>query len=200
MSKPATMPPKAHVALALCAATLLLGALAAPARLAVRDDGFDRLIGRWSCAGAFVTSGKPIASSIAFARDPSTGALIVRHDDTAPNVYHALEIWTAGQGATPFRAAIANSGGMRWFASEGWSGDRIAWSRSEHGAPQERFVYALAPGGGLRVEWWIARGATPFALGDRLQCRRDQAPAAPSAHRRGSGQAPFSRSIRAETQ
>ena len=88
---------------------------------ALAADGFDPLVGHWSCDGYFVKSGKKIVSTLNVSRDAATAALIVRHDDTAPNVYHAIEVWTSTEGAAPFRAAIANNGGMRWYTSDGWS-------------------------------------------------------------------------------
>jgi hypothetical protein len=143
---------------------------AAPALAA--EDGFDRLVGRWNCDGYFVKSGKKIASTLDVTRDAATDALIVRHDDTAPSVYHALEVWTSTRGAAPFRAAIANNGGMRWFASDGWTDNSIVWSRSGQGEPEERFAYSIGAQGDLQVDWLIARPGEALALGDRLTCRK----------------------------
>lgn len=139
---------------------------------ALAPDGFDPLIGGWACAGYFVGSGRRIESALAFTRDAGTGALVVRHDDSAPNVYHALEVWTSTRGAAPFRAAVANDGGMRWFHAAGWTDGTLTWSRPEEGPPVEQFAYSLQPGGQLQVDWLIARNGAPITLGDRLTCRK----------------------------
>ncbi|MFA6113406.1 MAG: hypothetical protein WC729_05425 [Sphingomonas sp.] len=154
------------------AALAALWAMAGTAGPAGAADGFDRLVGRWSCDGYFVKSGAKIASSLDVTRDPATGALIVRRDDSAPNVYHALEVWTSTRGAAPFRAAIANNGGMRWYVSDGWVDGSIVWSRSGQGEPEERFAYAIGAQGDLQVDWLIARPGEALALGDRLACRK----------------------------
>jgi len=135
-------------------------------------DGFDPLVGHWSCDGYFVKSGKKIVSTLDVSRDAATAALIVRHDDTAANVYHAIEVWTSTQGAAPFRAAIANNGGMRWYTSDGWVDGTIVWSRSGQSEPEERFAYRVDAQGDLVVDWLIARPGEALALGDRLNCRR----------------------------
>lgn len=137
---------------------------------AATPDGFDPLIGEWACEGYFVGSGRKIESVIAFARDASTGALIVRHDDSAPNVYHALEVWTSTRGVAPFRAAVANNGGMRWFHATGWADGTLTWSRPEGGEPVEQFAYSLQPDDRLQIDWMIARNGAPLTLGDRLTC------------------------------
>lgn len=149
---------------------MMAGTASAQAR---GDDGFDPLVGRWTCDGYFVKSGKKIASLVEISRDAPSRALIVRHDDSAPNVYHALELWTSTAGAAPFRAAIANESGMRWYVSAGWIGDRLAWSRPDGANPEEQFIYILDPAAGtFQIDWLIARnGGTP-TLGDRLTCRR----------------------------
>lgn len=135
-------------------------------------DGFDPLLGEWACDGYFVESGRRIVSALAFTRDASTGALIVRHDDSAPNVYHAMEVWTSTRGVAPFRAAVANNGGMRWFHASGWTDGTLTWSRPEEEEPIEQFAYSLQSDGRLQVDWMIARNGAPLTLGDRLTCAK----------------------------
>ncbi|MGY4397217.1 hypothetical protein ACVWZA_002411 [Sphingomonas sp. UYAg733] len=43
-------------------------------------DGFDALVGGWTCDGYFVKSGKKVASVLDISRDVASRALIVRHD------------------------------------------------------------------------------------------------------------------------
>jgi hypothetical protein len=158
-----------HVAgIAVAAALGLCGV----ARAAEPPAPLAALAGEWACAGHFVPSNRPIASTISIRRDAPTGALIVRHDDLAPAAYHALEIWTA-QPDHGFRAAISDGyTGMRWFASEAWAGDVLTWTRPEQGPPTERFAYTLEPGGTLRVDWSVARAGAPLTLGDTLVCHK----------------------------
>ncbi|QNA85227.1 hypothetical protein G4G27_15390 [Sphingomonas sp. So64.6b] len=152
---------------------LALGWSLAAAAQAPTGDGFDALVGGWTCDGYFVKSGKKIASVLDIRRDAASRALIVRHDDSAPNIYHALEIWTSTKGAPPFRAAIANDSGMRWYVSAGWIGDTLTWSRPDSTKPEEQFVYTLnRVAGTLQIDWLIARDGAAPTLGDRLTCRR----------------------------
>lgn len=153
-------------------AALLSAAVMGEESPAPAVDGFDRLIGEWACDGYFVESGRRIVSALTFTRDATTGALIVRHDDSAPNVYHAMEVWTSTRGIAPFRAAVANNGGMRWFHATGWVDGMLTWSRPEGGEPAEQFAYSFQPDGRLQVDWMIARNGAPLTLGDRLSCTK----------------------------
>ncbi len=156
-----------------CLAMVALGCSSASSAQAPAGDGFDAMAGGWTCDGYFVKSGKKIASALDIRRDAASRALIVRHDDSAPNIYHALEIWTSTKGAPPFRAAIANEGGMRWYVSAGWIGDTLTWSRPDATKPEEQFAYTLdRVAGTLRIDWLIARDGAAPTLGDRLTCRR----------------------------
>lgn len=127
--------------------------------------------GRWSCEGHFIPSNRPLASDMTFRRS-ETGALIKSHQDRPPGRYAAEETWGPSP-AGMFRASIAsNPTGVRWFTSEGWSGDRWTWTRHTAGdEPAERFVYVRVDEERMDVEWWATRPAG-LELGDILHCNR----------------------------
>ena len=134
---------------------------------------FAGLEGRWRCAGRFVASATPIASNLSITPDPASGALVVRHDDTAPFPYHSLEVWTADPGGGGLHAAVADrSGGLRVFRSPPLQGGVIAFARPEGASPKEEFRYTLKSGDVLQVDWSVARPGQPLQLGDTLTCTR----------------------------
>jgi hypothetical protein len=127
--------------------------------------------GRWACSGSFVTSGKPIASTIVATWDAPTEALILHQDDAPPNAFHALELW-GGDGAGGFRAAISDAySGVRWLNAAGWQDDRLTWTRMQGSKPAERFVFTRPKAGAFTVEWSPVKADT-FVPGDRLTCSK----------------------------
>jgi hypothetical protein len=134
-------------------------------------QSFQFFVGRWSCAGHFVANGAEIKSTETFTYDAPTATLSVRHDDLAPNKYHAVELW--GAGGSEYRNTTGDAySGIRWFRSPGFVGDRLSWTRNDgRGAPAERFTY-LRQGARMGIEWWIAKPGAWLALGDTLDCRR----------------------------
>ena len=130
---------------------------------------FQALVGKWTCAGTFASSGKPVASVIDIRLDAATGALVVHHDDLPPNGFHDMELWGPAKGGG-FRATIADSySGIRWLTSPGWRDGALEWTHSEAGAPVERFSYAFAGPGKFKLEWFLVRDGQP-TLGDSLLC------------------------------
>lgn len=143
-----------------------------PAATAGQRDGFGMLEGEWRCEGHFVSSGKKLSSVIGIHMDAATGALVVRHDDRAPGVYHALEIWAANGGRSGFSAAIDDQhSGMRWLQSPGWQGTSLVWTRYEDGNAAEQFAYRILPSGLLNVDWSTSADG-PMSLGDTLTCTK----------------------------
>lgn len=140
----------------------------------IPNDGLDRFVGSWTCSGHFVPSNRPISATLAITRDPSTDAIIIRHDDVAPGRFHSIELWTANRPSLGFRASVAdNFTGTRWFVSPGWDGDVLRWSRPDTDKPTEQFVYTAVGQDRMRIDWNIVRGANPLTLGDTLDCRRE---------------------------
>ena len=155
----------------MIAALALLAASAQPVAVSAADR-FDALVGGWTCRGHFIKSGSPLASRLVITRDAGTMALVIHHDDLPPTTYKSLETWTMLADGS-FRAAVASAGNMRWYSATGWQSDTLAWTRSEGAAPVEQFAYTLTGPGKMRVDWSIARGGGPLALGDTLDCVRD---------------------------
>jgi hypothetical protein len=132
-------------------------------------------VGSWSCAGHFIDNGAEIKSTMTFVWDAETKTLTVHHDDLAPNRYHALELWGVANAAKEFRNSIGDAySGIRWYTSPGFAGESLSWTRSENGAPLERFIYTRKNPAQMTVEWWIVRPAGSLALGDTLDCRRTE--------------------------
>lgn len=132
----------------------------------------DYFIGTWDCAGHFPASGKAIASTIRFDRDPAVKAVVKHHDDRPPFNYHATELWVYQPPAGSFSAAIAdNFGAIREFRSGGWKGGELTW-QSAGVEPAQRFVYRMLDGGTLRLDWDVSKDGTRYAVGDTLTCKR----------------------------
>ncbi|HEY2682631.1 MAG TPA: hypothetical protein VGI93_03915 [Steroidobacteraceae bacterium] len=152
-------------------AAVLIGTLSANASAEPHMQSFQYFVGRWSCAGHFVANGAEIKSTVTFTYDAPTATLSVRHDDLAPNKYHAVELW--GAAGSAYRNTMGDAySGIRWFRSPGFVGDRLSWTRNDGtGAPAERFTY-LRQGARMGIEWWIAKPGAGLALGDTSDCRR----------------------------
>jgi hypothetical protein len=135
---------------------------------AVQQPAPAALIGHWDCAGHFVRSGKPIAAALDIRLGANPTTLLISHRDKPPTSYRADEIWVFGDGA---RAAIADASGMRWFDME-VSPDTVVLARADEKGPLERFVYTLAGGGDLTIDWLHRGPGADLALGDTVRCRR----------------------------
>jgi hypothetical protein len=132
---------------------------------------FRVLVGPWTCAGTFASNGKPIAATVTVVWDEPTASIMVRHDDLAPNRFHALEVWGKAKDGG-FRASIADAySGVRWLTSPGWTGGALDWTRAEGGAPVERFRYSDVSAQGFEVEWFVFGKDGQPRLGDSLRCR-----------------------------
>lgn len=162
----------ASVKLAQGMAVLLALLLQPPLAAAQTAEATRDLAGDWHCAGHVSARGHPIAANLRFTRDSASGALIVRHDDEKPGPYHALELWYLGAAAGSRAASVDPYSGMRWFASMGWHGNAISWTRSQGFRPIERFVYTLTRPDRLRVDWLVARKNDALSLGDTLNCSK----------------------------
>src|SRR5580698_9308139 len=128
-----------------------------PLNLASAQDSgaLGRFVGNWSCKGNLTPNGAPMAADMSIQPDARSGALIVRHDDAAPNTYHALEIWMINKTGSGARAAISDKySAMRWFESPGWAGSTLTWTRLDNGIAAEQFAYQFK-GENLKVEWSI---------------------------------------------
>ena len=151
-------------------AALIAGAAVAQTR---PPPLFDRLIGRWDCAGRFVANGQAIASTVTFTRDEASSSLVVHHDDAKPFAYHSLEVWTPMKPGAGLRASVSDAySGMRWFAAADPDGGSITWKRPVDGPTGEAFAYVLQDDGSLRIDWSTARKDGTLALGDTLTCHR----------------------------
>jgi len=129
--------------------------------------------GAWHCEGHFISNGAAIASTISAEWNEAAHALTVHHDDSAPNAYHAIELWAAAKEPGEYRSSIVDAySGMRWFASPGWSGQALSWTRSDKGQPVERFVYSRTGPSSMTVDWLVSRDHVNFAVGDTLNCQR----------------------------
>lgn len=85
------------------------------------------LVGAWDCAGRFVPSGKPIASTIRFNFDVGGKVLVKHHDDKPPKGYHAIEDWVAKRDGGYAAAIVDGYSGVREFDATGWKHDSLTW-------------------------------------------------------------------------
>ena len=134
------------------------------------------LQGQWSCGGVFPSSGKHIASEIVFAPDLENSWLMVRHDDTPPNIFHSSEYWGFDSVKKQFVAFVFdNFGGARKFTSSGWMNDELIWAgeaSTTSPATIERFIYKKDGPGQLIVNWEVKKGPADWRVGDSLTCKR----------------------------
>jgi hypothetical protein len=157
----------------LAAVVPLCTAATAVSAAAVEAAPFEYFVGHWDCAGHFAANGAAIKSTIAFAWQESTQTLHVQHDDLTPNQYHAVEMWGLSKAAKEYRSTIGDAySGIRWLTSAGWSGDSLAWTRSDEGKPAERFTYSRKSESQMTVEWFVAKSGSALVLGDSLDCIR----------------------------
>ena len=144
---------------------------AASAAEALTSLGF--FAGTWSCKGYFPSNGQTIASTMRFESDLGGTILLKHHDDVQPALYHALETWGFDAASQQFAAGISdNFGGVRRFGSDGWHGDVFTWTSAPEIKPLQQFEYTKLPGGGVRVDWRVAKDGTTYVVGDTLACSK----------------------------
>ena len=130
-------------------------------------------MGAWICAGVFPSNGRAIASTIRFGRELGGKAIIKHHDDRAPSIYHAIELWVEQAKDGAFNAAIAdNFGGVRQFRSNGWMGDDLTWQSAAGITPIQRFVYHRVDRDTFRLDWDVSKDGRNYKTGDTLTCKR----------------------------
>jgi hypothetical protein len=156
---------------------VLAACLLGPASVAAAADAapdmqpFRALVGHWTCAGSFASTGKPLAARIVIEWDEPTRSILYRHDDLPPNGFHAFELWGSAKGGG-YRASIADAySGIRWLTSPGSEGGAVEWTRTDGGVPIEKFRYSDASPAGFRFEWFVFGKDGQPRLGDSLQCK-----------------------------
>jgi hypothetical protein len=129
--------------------------------------------GTWGCKGSFPATGKTIESRITFTPDLDGAWLAVRHDDTPPNKFHALELWGWDAKKSELTATIFdNYGGARHFTSPGWQDQSLTWNAdvaSGATSPSERFVFRKDSASQFTVNWEVNRD-NAWKVGDTITC------------------------------
>lgn len=130
--------------------------------------------GRWSCAGKFVQNGKPIASTQVFTADLAGNWLAMRHDDTHPDIFHALELWGYDKNSKAFNGYVFdNFSGIRHYTSPGWKGDRLIWTNAGPAASAaNRFVFERNGNARYQVTYAVNPKGKQWAVVDTLSCRK----------------------------
>jgi len=129
-------------------------------------------IGSRHCAGTFLKSGKAITSTETVTADLSGYWLTLRHADTPPFPFQALELWGYDSKAGHFVAYIYdNFGGVREFASPGWEGDSFTWTNVDTSMPKrDRFVFLRQPKGAYTFTYEVTSGGDAWTGVDSLSC------------------------------
>lgn len=130
--------------------------------------------GRWNCAGKFVRNGKPIASTQAFTVELAGNWLAMRHDDTHPDIFHALELWGYDKTSKVFNGYFFdNSSSIRHYTSPGWAGNRLVWTNAGPATgPIDRFVFERNGSAQYQVTYAVSRKNNPWAVVDALSCQK----------------------------
>ena len=118
-----------------------LTAVAASPSDADRLWEFRMLVGKWSCSGRFLHSGKNIQSQLLFEDALEGKWLVMHHDDVPPFTYQAMYEWGCdGKGGKYVMAVQDSSGTLRVFSSKGWEGAELVWETNGQ-TPSQRFTY-----------------------------------------------------------
>lgn len=100
-----------------------------PSGLKPELAGLSFFEGSWDCNGKFLKNDKKISSDMTFQPDLEGAWLMLRHDDRAPNQFHAVESWGFDKTTNRFVAVVTdNFGSVRMFTSLGWQQDRLEWT------------------------------------------------------------------------
>lgn len=106
-------------------------ALVAPqteAKLVKEVEPLRFFLGSWHGEGKFA-NGKPIQAGVTFKADLDGQWVAYRHDDVAPNVYHASTMWGFDPDTKALRAVTFDNFGGQWsFASPGWVDGSMTWT------------------------------------------------------------------------
>ncbi len=162
------------LALGIGAISLPGGAQTPPAPNAGRIAMLSYFVGSWSCKGEFPSTGRKIASTLRFESDLGNTILVKHHDDVAPGMYHALEVWVPNSQGALTDTISDNFGGVRTFRTAGWNNDELTWTGDSAVKPTQEFVYRRADDNEFVLDWRVARDGTTFITGDTLTCSRNR--------------------------
>lgn len=123
---------------------------------------FAYFVGSWHCDGVFPASGKTLSSNIRFEFDEASGALLKHHDDVAPGMYHALEMWGPVRSGGFASTVFDPYSGVRQFNSQGSDGDAVVWTRGGT-VGGERFAYTRLTQEKMRIDWSVSKDGAPFS-------------------------------------
>ena len=119
-------------------------------------------LGKWSCDGKFVKSGKNISADVSFEAVLDGKWILFRHDDRPPFSYHALSEWGSDPKKNALVSTIQDSaGGLRLFRSDGWSGQKLTWDGGDlsDGQANQRFEYERLGADQFKVTYSVQMGA-----------------------------------------
>jgi|HubBroStandDraft_5_1064220.scaffolds.fasta_scaffold190367_2 hypothetical protein len=131
------------------------------------------LIGKRSCAGTFLKSGKAITSSETISPELSGHWLVLRHEDTPPFRFDAVEMWGYDPQKQRFVAYMYDSsGGVRQYDSPGWNGDSFTWTDINTSAgKRDRFVFEKHPDSAYQFTYETSADGVTWTAGDSLLCK-----------------------------
>lgn len=153
---------------ALLAAATPAAATPAPAAMAP----LAYFAGDWQCAGRFA-DGRAIRSRESFAPELDGRWLRMRHDDEAPSRYRAAEWWGRDDAAGQFVVTVFdNGGGMRRYASPGWTGDRLTLANTATRGYRDRFVFHRLGSEAYQVDYAYLDATGAWHPGDTLRCTK----------------------------
>jgi hypothetical protein len=134
-------------------------------------------LGTWTGEGAF-SNGRPIQADVSFQPELDAHWIGYRHDDKAPNQYHALSMWGYDKEKKSLVGhTFDNFGGSREFTSTGWDGEKLAWvneSEVKGAKVKTRFLFERINPDSFRMSYEVER-KEGWKLVDSLVFKRNRA-------------------------
>jgi hypothetical protein len=118
-------------------------------------------LGRWSCDGKFIASGKAISADVSFEPVLENKWILFRHDDHPPFSYHALSEWGWDEKEQRYISTVQDSvGGVRLFYSDGFLDSKLLWEGKALRNPAaggERFEFTKNGVNSFTVSYWFQK-------------------------------------------
>jgi hypothetical protein len=146
---------------------------AAPAKGALPPDLVAYFAGNWSGSGAFVRSGKPLASTYSFVPDIENQCLVVHQKEKSPNDYEFVALWSVNSDSGQLVMLLVSNhqGGASVLHGSGWQEGKLSFETAPEDPKilgRERFTFQRDSATAFHTMYEYSQdGGKTWAVGDR---------------------------------
>ncbi len=133
--------------------------------------------GNWTGSGAFVKSGKPLASDYSFVPDVENQCLVVHQKEKPPNDFEFVALWSVNSDTGELvMLLVSNHEGGASVLRGGWQDGKLSFETAPGGPKdlgRERFTFYRDSATAFHTMYeWSRDGGTTWAVGDRQSFKK----------------------------